>query len=155
MQNSANNVVIDQAAPFEIPLDILLLADPSEPRIRSYLPACECFVARVDNAIVGACAALRKTALTYELMCIATSPAYQRSGIGAQLLARVIALCRQQGATALEVGTGSFGYPLRFYQKHGFRVSQIERNFFVDHYDEPIVEDGVVLKDMLKLVLSC
>ena len=61
---------------------------------------------------------------------------------------------RRLGAGRLEVGTGSFGYQLAFYQHQGFRVTRIERDFFVEHYPEPIIEDGIRHMDMLRLTLS-
>ncbi len=53
----------------------------------------------------------------------------------------------------MEVGTGSFGYQLAFYQRHGFRVTSIDRDFFARNYPEPIFEDGIQLFDMLRLTL--
>ena len=135
-------------------MHLLLLADPSESRVRSFLAEADCFVARLGDTVVGACAIQRKVQNAYELMAIATAPEHQGSGVGARLLKHVIALCEEHGACRLEVGTGSFGYPLRFYQKHGFRVTGIDRDFFLRNYDAPIVEDGVLLKDMLRLELS-
>lgn len=135
-------------------MHLLLLADPSESRIRSYLADSDCLVARRGNTVVGACVIQRKEQSAYELMAIATAPEHQRSGVGARLLKQAIARCEEQGASRLEVGTGSFGYQLRFYQKHGFRVCGIERDFFLRNYDAPIVEDGVLLLDMLRLELS-
>ena len=54
----------------------------------------------------------------------------------------------------LEVGTGSFGYQLSWYQRAGFRVFAIERDFFLENYPEPIYECGIQLKDMLRLALE-
>jgi protein-L-isoaspartate O-methyltransferase len=58
------------------------------------------------------------------------------------------------GARRLEVGTGSFGYQLAWYQRAGFRVFAVERDFFLDNYEEPIFEDGIQLKDMLRLAVD-
>ena len=86
-------------------------------------------------------------------MSIAVQPAHQRFGYGTALLKWVIDFFRKYGASQLEVGTGTFGYQLAFYQKHGFRVSRIDHNFFVKNYPEPIFEDGIQLFDMLRLSL--
>lgn len=40
---------------------------------------------------------------------------------------------------------------LYLYQKCGFRMTSIDRDFFVRHYAEPIIENGLVLKDMVRL----
>jgi hypothetical protein len=60
---------------------------------------------------------------------------------------------RSTGAQQLEVGTGTFGYQLAFYQRQGFRVTSIDSDFFIKNYPEPIFEDGIQLFDMLRLTL--
>ena len=91
---------------------------------------------------------------TYELMSIAVHPSYQKSGHGTALLKWVIGFFRESGARQLEVGTGTFGYQLAFYQRQGFRVTSIDRDFFVNNYHEPIFEEGIQLFDMLRLTLT-
>ncbi len=84
-------------------------------------------------------------------MNIAVRPEQQQLGVGSRLLMWVIEIYRAAGARALEVGTGSFGYQLTFYQRYGFRVVEIDRDFFVTHYHAPIFEEGIRLRDMLRL----
>ena len=67
---------------------------------------------------------------------------------------RHLAEMRQRGVRQLEVGTGSFGDQLLFYQRIGFRVTDIERDFFLQNYTTPLWERGVQHKDMLKLTLE-
>jgi ribosomal protein S18 acetylase RimI-like enzyme len=87
-------------------------------------------------------------------MNIAVAPSHQHSGIGTQLLKHVVAALGASGAERLEVGTGTFGYQLAFYQRQGFRVTSIDRDFFLRNYPEPIFEAGIQLKDMLRLTLE-
>ena len=35
----------------------------------------------------------------------------------------------------------------------GFRITGIDQDFFVHHYDEEIIENGLILKDMVRLQL--
>lgn len=135
-------------------MSLLLLADPSERKVRSYLPAARCFAARLDGGIAGVCAVVPRAPGSHELMNIAVDPARQQRGIGARLLAHVIDTYRREGAARLEVGTGAFGYQLAFYQRHGFRVFQVERDFFLRNYDEAIIEDGIQHRDMLRLAID-
>lgn len=144
---------IQEVAPTQAPIALLLLADPSEEKLRSYLPASRCFVASCNGGVVGACVVQPLGSRAHELMCIAVDPAHQRSGYGHALLKHVIDLFRESGARTLQVGTGSFGYQLAFYQRHGFRVTGIDRDFFIDNYPEPLFEDGIQLFDMLRLTL--
>ncbi|SKA64261.1 hypothetical protein SAMN02745132_03842 [Enterovibrio nigricans DSM 22720] len=61
---------------------------------------------------------------------------------------------RQKGIRRIELGTGSFGYQLTYYQRLGFRVDRIIKNHFLDNYAEPICENGIQHKDMLRLYLE-
>ncbi|MCL4810774.1 MAG: GNAT family N-acetyltransferase [Thermoanaerobaculia bacterium] len=134
-------------------MELLLLADPSEARVRSSLSGSRCFVASRGAVVVGACVVQARGTGAHEVMSIAVLPAYQKSGYGTALLRWVIELFRCAGARQLEVGTGTFGYQLAFYQRQGFRVTSIDHDFFVENYPEPILEDGIRLRDMLRLTL--
>ncbi|MEL1265004.1 GNAT family N-acetyltransferase [Pseudoxanthomonas putridarboris] len=144
---------IQEVPAMSAPMELLLLADPSEDKVRSYFPRSKCFVASNGEAVVGACLVQPLGAGAYELMSIAIQPAHQKSGHGTVLLKWVIDFFRKSGASQIEVGTGTFGYQLAFYQRHGFRVTAIDRDFFIKNYPEPVFEDGIQLFDMLRLTL--
>jgi ribosomal protein S18 acetylase RimI-like enzyme len=145
--------MIQEVSVTNAPIELLLLADPSEEKIRSYLSGSKCFVSTKGEVVVGACVVQPLSPDSYELMSIAVHPDYQKSGYGTALLKWVIDFFRNSGARQLEVGTGTFGYQLTFYQRQGFRVTGIDQNFFVKNYPEPIFEDGIQLFDMLRLTL--
>ena len=150
--------------PAEAPWHLLLLADPSRERIKRYLPHSTCFAARQTaqftpsglGALIGVCVLTPEGdgQHKWELINMAVSTAWQRNGIGSSLLHRAIREMRQRGVRQLEVGTGSFGDQLLFYQRIGFRVTDIERDFFLQNYTTPLWERGVQHKDMLKLTLE-
>ena len=135
-------------------MSLLLLADPSETRIRRYLDNALCVIAEESDQVVGACVLNRLDAGTLELFNIAVDPADQGQGIGARLLRHAIDEARAQGASRIELGTGTFGYQLAFYQRAGFRVESVVRNHFLDHYDEPVIEAGLQHKDQLRLAMD-
>ena len=147
------SLLIREVPVINAPIELLLLADPSEDKIRSYLSGSKCFAASIGAVEVGACVVQQRGTDTYELMSIAVHPAHQKCGYGTALLKWVIEFYRSCGARQLEVGTGTFGYQLAFYQRQGFRVTSIDRDFFVRNYPEPIFEDGIQLFDMLRLTL--
>ncbi len=147
-------VLIKEVPPSVAPMDLLLLADPSVEKINGYLPASRCFVSCSGEATVGVCVVTPLGQDAYELMSIAVAPHYQQAGVGTELLKHTIEAARKLGARRLEVGTGSFGYQLTFYQRHGFRITSIDRDFFVRNYAEPIFEAGIQLRDMLRLTLE-
>jgi hypothetical protein len=61
---------------------------------------------------------------------------------------------KESGAKQLVVGTGTFGYQLTFYQRQGFRVESINKDFFLENYTEPVIENGIQHKDMFRLILE-
>lgn len=147
-------MLIREVPPADAPIELLLLADPSRDKVSAYLSQSTCFVGQIGEEIVAACVVQSLEAGVYELMNIAVQTAQQQAGYGSTLLEWVIDTLRERGASRLEVGTGAFGYQLGFYQKYGFRVSHIEHDFFINHYPEPIIENGIQHFDMLRLALS-
>ena len=148
------SLLIQEIPVADAPMELLLLADPSEDKIRCYLAGSKCFVASSGAVVVGACVVQPRGTDTYELMSIAVDPAHQKLGYGTALLKWVVEFFRDYGARQLEVGTGTFGYQLAFYQRRDFRVTSIDHDFFVKNYPEPIFEDGIQLFDMLRLTLT-
>jgi GNAT superfamily N-acetyltransferase len=147
------SLLIEEVPTTDAPMELLLLADPSEDKVRSYLSGSKCFVASCNGAVMGACVVQPRGDGVQELMSIAVEPAHQKSGYGTALLKWVIDFFHKSGARQLEVGTGTFGYQLAFYQRQGFRVASIDHDFFVKNYPEPIFENGIQLFDMLRLTL--
>lgn len=145
---------IAEITPSEVPMELLLLADPCEEAIKSYLYQSRCFIACAKGSVVGVCVIKPISERALELMNIAVSPSVQQNGVGTQLLRHVIEKVKASGAQRLEVGTGTFGYQLTFYQRQGFRVNCIDKDFFLNNYPEPIIENGIQHKDMLRLSLE-
>jgi len=135
-------------------MDLLILADPSEQAIKEYLDQSRCFIAYANDVVVGSCVLKPVGGGMLELMNIAVSPSNQQHGIGTRLLETVIDRMKESGAKGIEVGTGTFGYQLTFYQRQGFRVDRIDKDFFLKNYPEPIFENGIQHKDMLRLTLE-
>ena len=143
----------------KIPMELLLNADPCEKKVQQYLSKSNCFAAFEGNELLGACALLRQKQTdqrndVFELMNIAVYTQHQSKGIGSALLQHAIAAARTLQAEKMIVGTGSFGYQLAFYQKLGFRVYSIERDFFLTHYAQAIYESGIQHQDRLVLELT-
>ncbi len=146
-------LLIREVSATDVPMELLLLADPSERMVRSCLIGSRCFVACIDDAVIGACVVQPREPGAHELMNIAVQPAHQKSGHGTALLKWVLECFRESGARQMEVGTGTFGHQLAFYQRQGFRVAGIDQDFFTRNYPEPIFENGIQHIDMLRLVL--
>lgn len=140
--------------PAHLPLALLLEADPAASRIAAYLPGAWGFAALADNEVVGACVAGLVGEQTAEIFNIAVAPNRQQQGIGSGLLRFVLENLAGKGIGRVELGTGSFGHQLTYYQRHGFRVHAVVKDHFLIHYPEPLMEHGIQHKDMLRLSLA-
>lgn len=147
-------IEIKEISPYLVPQKLLLEADPSIERVNQYLEDSLCYVAVIQKEIVGVCVLNPVDKNRIELFNIAVLPENQKSGIGSQLLQFVLDSVREKNFESVELGTGTFGYQLTFYQRFGFRVDSILKDHFINNYDEPIFENGIQLKDMLRLILK-
>ena len=135
-----------------IPFDLLELADPSMARIKEYLKTGKCFVAKAGNAVVGVMVLEMDVSEDTEILNIAVSPPEQGKGIGKLLLRYAEHYAKGQARTKLIIGTGNSSIgQLALYQKEGFEIIRIERDFFTKYYDTPIVENGIVCKHRIIL----
>jgi len=129
-------------------LDLLLLADEQEDMIDRYLERGEMFVLD-DGGVQAECVVTREGEGVYELKNIAVRPGSQRKGYGKRLVDFVFA--HYPDCRTMLVGTGDVPLTLDFYTRCGFVESHRVANFFTDHYDHPMFEDGVQLVDMVYL----
>lgn len=131
-------------------LPLLLLADEQEDMIDLYLERGDLYALYDGGSLRTTCVVTHEGEGVYEVKSLATDPRCQRQGYGRLMLAHVRELYRPRARTLL-VGTGETARTLGFYQSCGFRLSHRVPHFFTDHYDHPIVEDGVQLVDMVYL----
>lgn len=130
-------------------LDLLLLADEQESMIDRYLERGEMFVLE-DNGVKAICVVTDEDGGVCELKNIAVAPEFQRQGYGRKLINHLFT--RYSGKYfRMIVGTGEVPSTLGFYKSCGFEYSHRIENFFTDNYDHPMIEDGVLLKDMIYL----
>lgn len=134
------------------PMELLLSADPSRKLVEEYVQRGEAFVAEMDGQIVGVYVLLRTRPETVEIVNVAVAEPVQGRGIGKRLVHHAIQTAKLSGFKTIEIGTGNSGVgQLALYQKCGFRITGVDRDFFVRHYDEPIYENGIQVIDMIRL----
>ena len=132
-------------------MELLLLADEQESMIDNYIGHGRVFVIE-DNGVKAQCVITREDEGVYEIKNLATLPQFQHRGYGAWMLEKMFDVfedCRE-----LYVGTGDSPATVPFYEKCGFRYSHTIKNFFIDNYDHPIYDGGVLLVDMVYLKRS-
>lgn len=128
-------------------LELLLLADEQESMIDRYLDRGEMFVLE-DNGVKAVCVVTDEGNGVCELKNIAVPLGSQRQGYGKKLINHL--LNHYAGKyTRMIVGTGDVPSSVRFYERCGFEPSHRIENFFTDNYDHPMIEDGILLRDMV------
>ncbi|MEM9053430.1 MAG: GNAT family N-acetyltransferase [Bacteroidota bacterium] len=136
----------------DIPYDLLELADPSRIQIDEYLKTGTCYVAKVDSKVVGVVVLSRVDSTSIEVKNIAIYEREQGKGFGKALLRYSELVSRELGFDRLIIGTGNSSLnQLGLYQKLGFEVCEIRKDFFVKNYEEPIFENGIQCKHMVML----
>lgn len=130
-------------------MDLLLLADEQEDMVRKYINKGEMF-ALFDDNLVSVCIVIEETKGSLEIKNIATYKDYQGKGYGKYLINYLFEFYKDKGKI-MYVGTGESPLTLPFYEKLGFKSSHRIKNFFIDNYNHPIYEGGVLLKDMVYL----
>lgn len=137
----------------DAPFSLLLLADPSMDLIVEYLKDGECFIYKVDSEILG-CYVLKEVNVNrVELVNIAVSVNKQGLGIGKKLLLHLFDYAKRSGYKEIVVGTGNSSIgQIAFYQKSGFRMFEIDFDFFERNYSENIYENGILCRDKIRFL---
>ena len=137
---------------------LLLLADESEEQVRSYINRGELYAYLDENALaVGIVLTIPAEDGSVELKAVAVDVAQQGRGLGRRMLAAVLEELRRSGVRRAVVGTANAGIgQLAYYQKAGFRLLRIERDFFSPERGYPAVmeDNGIRLRDMVWMDLE-
>lgn len=134
------------------PWELLALADPSRVIVEGYVKSGIVYVGEEAGEIVGAYVLKETQKVIAEIMNIAVHERFQNRGLGKQLLSHAIEETSRRGYARLEIGTGNSSiHQLKLYQQCGFRIVGIDFDYFIRNYDEPIYENGLVCRDMIRL----
>ena len=86
-----------------------------------------------------------------EILYIAVADTLRGRGYGKQIIQALQDELPRRGGHALLVGTANAALEnIAFYQKCGFRMFEIRRDYFA-YIQPPIMEHGILLRDMLVL----
>ena len=128
-------------------MDLLLLGDEQEDMVMKYLERGVMAALFEGENAIALSVVTKEGENLWELKNIAVLPLFQGKGYGKQL----VRFWQEKlaGKGILQAGTGETPKTMGFYMTCGFQFSHRITDFFVHHYDHPIVEDGILLKDMV------
>ena len=127
-------------------MDLLLEADPSKDMINDYLRDGELFVLTYKDNVACVAVVTKVDYNTVELKNIATKEEYRGQGYAKKML-KYLADNYKQKYNKMLVGTSENNIP--FYVKQGFdKYEKTIKNYFVDNYDEEIIDGDVHCIDM-------
>ncbi|HEX6777472.1 MAG TPA: GNAT family N-acetyltransferase [Ktedonobacterales bacterium] len=135
-------------------VSVLQDADEGLERIRATLADTghTSYAALDGEALIGA-ATMRWEAEESEIIYIAVAPERRGQGVGKAIIALLLeeARARRRGTRSVLVGTADASLEnIAFYLKCGFRMDHVRRDYF-DYIQPPIVENGILMRDMLVL----
>ncbi|MEW9502494.1 GNAT family N-acetyltransferase [Jeotgalibacillus marinus] len=130
-------------------IDLLLLADDDRVSVENYLQLGTLYAIECHEKVIGAVLLIHHTDAITEIKNIALHQEQQGKGIGSQVIDEIVNIARKTGSKILEVGTANSSIGnLTFYQKCGFRMVDIKRDYFA-HYKPTVVENGIVGLDLV------
>lgn len=125
------------------------MADEQENMIDKYIERGEMFALYQDE-VICICVVTQESEEILEIKNIATVPQYRKQGYAKAMIHYILKHYQGKGQI-MQVGTGETPAMLAFYQKCGFSPAHRIKNFFTEHYQVPIIEDGIKLVDMIYL----
>lgn len=137
---------------YSIPYDLLLMADETVDAVNRYIHNCDIFTIQKSLMNLGVCAVQQVNSSTIEIKNIGVLPEHRNLGIGSWCIKSIQHLYPNQ---KILVGTGdaSIG-ALQFYQRNGFIKYDVRREFYLNNYNHPIIENGRQLIDQIVLIKS-
>lgn len=139
----------------DIPFDLLQLADPFLDQIKKYVFAGKCYVLKQNDLQIGVIVLNEVSPQNLEVMNLAVSIEHQNQGLGKKMLEYAIDFARKLSFQKLIISTGNSSIgQLALYQKVGFEIVDISKDYFVKNYPEPIYENGIQCKHQLTLEMK-
>lgn len=150
---SEKNTIVELQDSKEAPMDLLELADPSIDQVNKYLKRGRCFVLKLDLDVIVGVMVLQEIALhKLEIKNIAVSEQHQGLGFGKLMLNFALDYATKSGYQKLTIATGNSSIgQLALYQKVGFEIVDIVKDYFIRNYSEPIFENGIICKHQIVL----
>lgn len=126
-------------------------SDPSLARVMGHLNQCVCFAAMEGETNVAACLLSEQSDGVCDIVNFSVSGDSQEHGVGKELLLHVMNYAREKGFRYLETGVGNSDLGAHdSLQKTGFRIIGVTPNYYLADGKSPIVQNGIVNRDMVR-----
>lgn len=136
-------------------LDLLLIADPEVEVVLNYMNRGTMIGLYSEKEYIGVIHFEEIEKNIVEINNIGIIESYRGKGIGKIILQYAISYIRSQGYSSIVLGTGNSSISnIAFYQKCGFNLVELWSNYFLENYTDPIFEDDIQCKHMLRFEYS-
>lgn len=140
-----------------LPFDLLLLADETVEVIEKYIYDSHVYVVTEKDRpeAIGVFALYQISDRQIEIKNIAVLEPLQGQGLGSYLIEEIKRIATTNKYEKIVVGTPDCSFEqIRFYERNGFKKYDVRKDFFIENYPKPIIENGVMLRDMVMLELD-
>ncbi|MBD0404355.1 GNAT family N-acetyltransferase [Flammeovirga sp. EKP202] len=136
----------------KLPYDLLLLADETIEAIDKYIHDSEIYIYQRENETLGVYALQMFDGESIEIKNIAVSKTCQGEGIGQRMLLNAMEQAKDRGFKYILIGTSNAAFrQLYIYQKVGFEIYEVKKDFYTKNYSQQLIENGLPLNHMLVL----
>ena len=133
-------------------LNLLLQANPDKGKVLNEYNQSTNYIFMNNNKVIGVILLDAISNENVEILNLSIKEDYQGKGYGKKFLNTIFNILENEGYKKIQVGTGNSSLrPLAFYQKLGFRIISIKKNYFIDNYTEDIYENTIQCVDLLML----
>lgn len=132
-------------------MELMLEADPEEQAVEKYIDKSELYIMTEAGRPVCEIMLCPRDDGQIELKSLATDPGERRRGFAAEMIRYAVNLCAGR-YERMFVGTSTDMIP--YYEKFGFAPAYVVKDFFVTNYENPVIDNGEVLRDMHYLSLE-
>lgn len=136
-----------------LPWELLLEADPKRELVEAYLEKGSLLLYKEDGHVLGELVYQLSALGQVEIMNVSVAQKAQGKGIGRRLLERAFTDIKERcGSVAVIIKTGDItSAALHLYQSVGFVEKSRVQDYFLTHYEEPIYENGELLRHQVIL----
>lgn len=136
----------------DVPYELIYLADEDDDQIKKYKDTSIFWATMDDEKIIGIIGINEINKESTEIVCVAVDEEYQNKKIGTNLIEKAISVSKEKKYKEIIIKTGNCGIgQLYLYQRCGFRLDSINKDYMIENYKNPIYENDIQCFDQIVL----